>query len=524
MKKQFFYAFLVLITCFSFLYFENSRHEKTYRVLDINSQNEICIDTNSDSKCSKEEYFKLKHVVFPDEFYKQDFLKLNLYLKNSLLNKDVTFLKHPGVATKYVQIYLNGKDFALELLNKRLVAPYYKDIPPNYAIYDDNLFNKITFPKSKNNVYLEIIESRTPNAQSGAIEAFFINPNKYLKPSFKPRTNAAQAILYNINNAKTSIDVCIYGIEGQNDIINALIKAKNRGVRVRIVVDSNPDGEDAYLDTKVLRREFPTVSDDSMYIMHNKFFVFDSQKVATFTLNLSPSGSGGYDANTGFIINSRVVARVFEDEFEQMYASKFHKNKSKNELVGFNLDDNTNISVYFSPSSDILTPILNEIKNAEKEILVSAFYLTHREIINELVLAQKRGVKVLVLIDALSSYNFKERINILRQNNVKVKVENWGGKNHQKNILVDSRTIITGSANFSKNAVLNNDENVLIIKNHTLSKAYRNYFYNLYNSIDDKYLYRYVRAESFESVNSCFDGIDNNFDGLIDSKDKGCIR
>ena len=70
----------------------------------------------------------------------------------------------------------------------------------------------------------------------------------------------------------------------------------------------------------------------------------------------------------------------------------------------------------------------------------------------------------------------------------------------------------------------NNDENVLIIKNHALSKAYRNYFYNLYNSIDDKYLYRYVRAESFESVNSCFDGIDNNFDGLIDSKDKGCIR
>jgi hypothetical protein len=45
----------------------------------------------------------------------------------------------------------------------------------------------------------------------------------------------------------------------------------------------------------------------------------------------------------------------------------------------------------------------------------------------------------------------------------------------------------------------------------------------LFNSIDKKFLFTIPRAEGKESINSCYDGIDNNFDGNIDSKDKGCI-
>ena len=69
-----------------------------------------------------------------------------------------------------------------------------------------------------------------------------------------------------------------------------------------------------------------------------------------------------------------------------------------------------------------------------------------------------------------------------------------------------------------------NDENVLIFKSTDIAGFYRKHFLNLYNSIDNQYLKITPRAESFESGNSCYDGIDNNFDGKIDSDDIGCKR
>lgn len=522
MKKQLIYSFLVLFLCFCFVFFYNAKHEKTYTLLDIDSENHLCIDLNSDNICSNDEYFGLKHIVF-NKNEQKTFKGANDYLK-TLKNKKVTLGKYSLLTQKYAKIYLDNKDIGLYLLSQELAEPYLKDLPVDYIFASKKDFSKVKiknhfiYPKKEK----EIIELPYPNGVFGSIELYLIDPNKYSRPSKRARTNAAQALIKNINNAKYTIDAVIYGIESQDEIIKALINAKKRGVRVRFVLDNDPQKGDMYSDSKILRENFAYRNDDSFYIMHNKFFIFDGQKVATYTMNLSQSGSGGYDSNTGVIINSKAIAQVFSKEFEQMFSGNFHTNKAKNELVNYPLGADTIVSVYFSPASDILSPILDEIKKSRKEILISAFYLTHRDIISELINAKKRGVNVIVTIDALASYNFRERINNLRENSIKVKVENWGGKNHQKNMLIDTCTFISGSANFSKNAVLNNDENTLIIKNCSLGKAYRAYYFRLYNSIDEKYLNRYVRAEGFESKNSCYDGIDNNFDGKIDSFDAAC--
>ena len=91
-------------------------------------------------------------------------------------------------------------------------------------------------------------------------------------------------------------------------------------------------------------------------------------------------------------------------------------------------------------------------------------------------------------------------------------------------MVIDGKYFITGSANFSYSGAKKNDENVLIFKSTDIAGFYRKHFLNLYNSIDNQYLKITPRAESFESGNSCYDGIDNNFDGKIDSDDIGCKR
>ena len=579
MKRKLFGTFFIVFFLCIFLLYKPKENTPYFKVVEV-SNNILCVDLNNNLKCDNDEKFRPLGVSFFSLDEPNLSCASNEFLKDLLLGKKVSFENSLNIFYeehfKKTKIFFNGEDISLILLKNGFarqdtnfyfpnfnLKENYENIKKNrekFSKYDVRILNtkskvyhtkeckyaslisnpilmlKENIPKDykecslcrvKNNLgrkpEKEVIESRKPDFSFGIFEVFFIDPNKYPYPSKNPRTNLAQALLYNIENSKSTIDFAILGFENQEEILRALINAKKRGVKVRAVVDSNPVSGDVYCHTYKIRENFDTRDDNSPSIMHNKFFIFDGQKVLTTSANISSTGVGGYNSNIGFIINSKVIASLYTKEFEQMFEGKFHLDKEKIFLENFTFQNNS-LSVYFSPNSDILTPILNQIKSAKSEICVAAFYLTQRDILSELILAQKRGVRVYVIIDALGAWQFRERINPLRSANIKVKSENWGGKNHQKNILIDSCTLISGSANFSKNAVIKNDENVLIIKSCALGKKYREYFFKLYNSLDEKYLKLYPQAESLESGNSCYDGIDNDFDGKIDFEDFGCVK
>lgn len=356
-----------------------------------------------------------------------------------------------------------------------------------------------------------------------SVEIFLINPNTFAKPSNTCKSNACKALLQNINGAQKSIDFALYGIEGQKDIMNALISAKNRGVKIRGVTDSRPDNTFVYYDTKVLIENFGAVSDKNTPYMHNKFFIFDNNTVFTGTMNISNTGSGGYNSNTVLLIKNEDIVKAYLNEFEQMYSGIFQTQKQDfNKRVKCG---GKNLHVLFSPvSNPYQIRVLPILQNARQEIFISIFYLTHNGIIQELINAKKRGVDVKIIYDALGASNNKEKVKRLRENGVELKAENWGGKNHEKNMVIDGKIFITGSANFSHSGMGRNDENILIFENPEIAGFYRDYFLKLYNSLDEKYLRFTPRAESFESINSCFDGVDNNFDSKIDADDIGCAK
>ncbi len=405
---------------------------------------------------------------------------------------------------------------------KNPVLMPFKDIPKNFKKCE-HCYLKRDFDLELENQVLKI-ESPEPNLRVGQIELFLINPLNYFAPTKRCRTNVCQAIIKNINAAKSEIGFAIYGFEKQDEIFDALKAAKARGVKIYGVVDTDSKGKYAYEDSQKFLKEFSLIKDDNAALMHNKFLIFDNQKVISGTMNISATGTGGYNSNTAVLINSSEIASIYKSELEQMINCKFQKKKSAATPMNLNLGG-AKVSVYFSPKSDIYKNAIKPgIINASSEILVSAFYLTHKELIEDLIAAQKRGVKIKIIIDATSATNPSSKHKNLREAKIPVKIENWGGKNHEKNIAIDGKIFIIGSANFSQSGVSKNDENILIIENAQITRAYREHFMKLYNSIDDKYLKVAPHAESFESKNSCFDGVDNDFDGKIDSKDEGCKR
>ncbi len=371
-------------------------------------------------------------------------------------------------------------------------------------------------PKSKHN-YPKSIYKKFNN-----IEVYFINPLEYKHPNNK--TEIISRIVREINSASDTIDIALYGFNFQNEIFNALKNARSRGVKIRVILDYSKKMSEIYPQTMEFGKEFNAKFDKTETIMHNKFFIFDNKKVLTGSANISSSGTGGYNSNIVFIINSAEISSFYLNEFNQMFSGKFQKHKAKIDKSVI-VSDNSQISVYFSPKDDVFNnAILPAVRSAKSEIFISAFFLTHKPLVEEIINAKKRGVNVLVLIDAIGAFQFKNIIFELRNNKIPVIVENWGGKNHEKTIMIDSNILISGSSNFSKSGFDYNDENTLVIKNSELASFWRDFYLYLFNHIDFKYLLKIPRAESFESVNSCYDGVDNNFDGKIDAEDDGCKK
>ena len=110
----------------------------------------------------------------------------------------------------------------------------------------------------------------------------------------------------------------------------------------------------------------------------------------------------------------------------------------------------------------------------------------------------------------------------MRANGVPVKIENYAGKMHSKTMIADDKYSIIGSMNFSKSGETKNDENTIVLENAEAAKYLKRFFLYQWDRIPDKWLNGYPRAEGWESIGSCTDGIDNDYDGLTDALDTGC--
>ncbi|MBI5778910.1 MAG: phospholipase D family protein [Planctomycetes bacterium] len=136
------------------------------------------------------------------------------------------------------------------------------------------------------------------------------------------------------------------------------------------------------------------------------------------------------------------------------------------------------IQIYFSPKGGCTEAIVKEINAAKEIICVQAYSFTSEPIAQALVDATRRGVLVEVILDKSQRSERYSQANMVYQANISTLIDARHAIAHNKIILLDSKVIITGSFNFSKNAEENNAENLLIIKDHPdLVKQYEaNYF------------------------------------------------
>lgn len=411
------------------------------------------------------------------------------------------------------KFYPISKEFAQGDFLVMRKSHYYKLFPKAFVKKAKGA-KKTKFEKSK--IYFKPFSN-------GNIKIIVSDLTTKLKPDRNCSSDICKEILTNINNSKTSIDMAIYGYSSTPAIEQAIKDAQNRGVKIRLVYDVGAKNQNIYPDTfKFVSLITSSKSDgglkDSNATMHNKFYIFDNKIVITGSANLSHTDMSGFNSNNIIVINSTNIAKIYKTEFEQMFNGNFHSAK----IPTVNNKAN-NIHIYFSPQDKtISSAVLPIIEGAKDYIYIPIFVITENRVVEALIKAKQRGVDVRLISDALNASSKYSKIKVLRANGIPVKIENYAGKMHSKTMIADDKYSIIGSMNFSKSGETKNDENTIVLENAEAAKYLKRFFLYQWDRIPDKWLNGYPRAEGWESVGSCCDGIDNDYDGLTDALDTGC--
>jgi phosphatidylserine/phosphatidylglycerophosphate/cardiolipin synthase-like enzyme len=144
-------------------------------------------------------------------------------------------------------------------------------------------------------------------------------------------------------------------------------------------------------------------------------------------------------------------------------------------IVGCSTSHNltNNLSqVYFSPNGGCTNAIVGEISKAKSEILVQAYSFTSKEIAKALVDAHKRGVHTEIILDKSNRSQKYSAADFTFNMGIPTFIDAEHPIAHNKVMVIDRETVITGSFNFTKAAEEKNAENVLILKNKELAKQY----------------------------------------------------
>lgn len=405
-----------------------------------------------------------------------------------------------------------------------------KDSKPCKFCHSTKQLSNSEKQKTYKNYYDKIPDIKSPATyfKTTDIKIFLTDFTKVLKPSNSCSTDVCRALVTEIDNSKNSIDFAIYGYTKVPAIQKALEDAQKRGVKIRFVFDLDGKKGNIYPDTHYLAGILKNNAHDiEPSIMHDKFFVFDNKTVLTGSANISNTDMSGFNSNAVILINSEKVAQAYSQEFEQMYNSRFHKQKCKIKKDPiYDWGNSSELSVYFSPKDrPVTTQVIPLIDNAQKYIYMPVFLITHKALAESLIKASRRGVSVKIILDATNTHTASSKMKILRENGqggIQVKTENFAGKLHSKSIIIDDLYTVIGSMNFSRSGEGANDENLIIIKNKEIALFYKTFFQYLWKRIPDYWLSHNARSESPDSIGSCTDGIDNDFDGKIDKADDSC--
>lgn len=138
-------------------------------------------------------------------------------------------------------------------------------------------------------------------------------------------------------------------------------------------------------------------------------------------------------------------------------------------------DESASIQVGFSPEGTARTLVMGAIDGAHSSIRMMAYSFTAMDIAKELIKAKSRGVDVKIVIDERGNRNdvSHRAMDYVTQNGIELRTDSDFPIQHDKVMIIDGKSVQTGSFNYTKAAEFKNSENAVVIWNMPdLAQAY----------------------------------------------------
>ncbi len=130
------------------------------------------------------------------------------------------------------------------------------------------------------------------------------------------------------------------------------------------------------------------------------------------------------------------------------------------------------IDVFFSPRGGCTEAIVGEIETASQSIFIQAYSFTSKPIAAVLLDAHHRGVHIEAILDKSNRTEQYSEADFLAHAGIPIFIDAQHEIAHNKIMILDGRTVITGSFNFTQHAETSNAENLLVIRSEDLAAKY----------------------------------------------------
>jgi phosphatidylserine/phosphatidylglycerophosphate/cardiolipin synthase-like enzyme len=142
---------------------------------------------------------------------------------------------------------------------------------------------------------------------------------------------------------------------------------------------------------------------------------------------------------------------------------------------------NTPYRVCFTPGQQCTTLVTNSINDSKYSIYVQAYSFTSPKIAKSLIDAHIRGIKIYVILDKSQIKAHHSQYHALVKSNIPVWIDNKVAIAHNKIMIFDNESVLTGSFNFTRSAQRRNAENIIIIQSSALAEKYHSNWVNRKN-------------------------------------------
>jgi len=270
--------------------------------------------------------------------------------------------------------------------------------------------------------------------------------------------DAGRAPLLNaINHSQSSIDLVIYGFTDKT-FMNALIRAKNNGKKIQILIEPHPYKSDYENNRAIraLRAENISLAwpDKKFQLTHQKTFIFDQQTAVVMTFNLTHS-SFARERNFALVVTDpnevQEIKRVFDADVAHQHTTI------------------TDPRLVWSPDNS-REKITRFIQSAHSEIDIYAEDITDYQIIGTLAKAARAGIDVKILLSVSPEKLQNNKIAFLKKSGVMIH-NSQHYHIHAKVIIIDHQRALLGSINLTKPSLDDNRElSVMTQDNHVISE------------------------------------------------------